>query len=645
MKHFLTILMLACSYILCGAQATSLTVDNQTPGWLSSKINYGDQLTVENLKITGYLNGKDFLFIKELNKKSLTGVIDLSDASIASGTEGKRTFDNTLNDELFAMSERTKKIILPKSVITSDPSIGGSYYDRFYYNVDTIIADCPNLEKIGPFYGTKYLYIGEGTQTIYLGYVFRGDYHHKVILPSTTTDLGADSSPSEEDTIISKIIHPEVLPKTAYFTNYWNKGIVIVPKGTKSAYYKSIFANMTIIENIPVSSLSLDITQKDLKIGKSFKLNATIYPSDANNKAIVWTSSNDRIVTTDANGLITAISYGEATITASSVDNPDIKDECIIKVIEPVTGITLNKNSLELLEDGSEQLFATIFPDKASNKSVSWRSLDINIATVSINGSVVGIKAGCTTIAATTEDGGFEALCRVKVKAKTVTATGLNLSTNSETILIGEKLQLSASISPENASNKGIAWTSTDANIASVNASGLVSALSEGETKIIATTTDGSNISAVCDIKVEKQLILASQIQINPTSVKLNTGESKVLTAIITPEEASSKEIQWSSTAPSVATISQDGEVYAVAEGEAIIVASTKDGSNLSASCSVTVATISGIESIAGFRDSAVKVFSINGYLLHEGKYSDAKLTPGIYIIVYNGKSYKIKVE
>ena len=70
MKQILLIIMLMCSSLLCGAQAISMTVDNQTPGWLSSKINYGDQLTVENLAVTGFVNQKDLTFIGSLMEKS-----------------------------------------------------------------------------------------------------------------------------------------------------------------------------------------------------------------------------------------------------------------------------------------------------------------------------------------------------------------------------------------------------------------------------------------------------------------------------------------------------------------------------------------------------------------------------------------------
>lgn len=108
MKYLITITLLVCINILCHAQATSLTVDNQTPGWLSSKINYGDQLTVENLTLTGYFNGTDFNFITDLsNRRSLHGVLDLSEAHIVAG--GEKMDNTSLADDAWSPS-----IINPK---------------------------------------------------------------------------------------------------------------------------------------------------------------------------------------------------------------------------------------------------------------------------------------------------------------------------------------------------------------------------------------------------------------------------------------------------------------------------------------------------------------------------------------------------
>lgn len=110
----------------------------------------------------------------------------------------------------------------------------------------------------------------------------------------------------------------------------------------------------------------------------------------------------------------------------------------------------MNKSVLELIEEESEQLIATVLPENASNKSLNWTSSDISVAMVSPDGTVYAIKPGQATIMATTVDGGFVALCKVTVKAKVVVAESISLSTTTASLTVGETLQLSANILPEN---------------------------------------------------------------------------------------------------------------------------------------------------------------------------------------------------
>lgn len=140
MKHLLTFLMLTYSYMLCGAQATSLTVDNQAPGWLSSKIGYGDQQTVQNLKITGFLNPDDLKFIGTLvSVHSLNGVIDLEDCQIV---DGKGVLTNSLGENSFSISNSNlsvRKIVMPIKLVSS--------YKCLYSEllVDTLVVGGANM--------------------------------------------------------------------------------------------------------------------------------------------------------------------------------------------------------------------------------------------------------------------------------------------------------------------------------------------------------------------------------------------------------------------------------------------------------------------------------------------------------------------
>lgn len=616
MKHLLSSLFLICTYVLCGAQVTSLTVDNKVAGTLSQRILYDDKLTVKNITISGELNADDFAFIKELNKSyNLLGIIDLTNTTVVSGgrcligTQYEATENNTLSVSVFETSRSVQKLIIPHSIDKWENrgqysyNGGNTAYNYSQLNCDTLIINCPNLTSVGNGIGTpKYIYFGEGIIGIqiysygltlasgeYNIAKFKGDL--ELYLPSTIERIyGHSYSGSPNVTINSKITNPErIKTNGTWYNTFLSKGVIYAPADTKESYLNSIFKNLTIVAPVSVKNITLSKENVQLKVGENISLLATIYPDNADNKDVVWSSSDDNIATVDANGLITAHKGGNAKIVVSSAENPNIKVSCNVSIIQPVTGIVLNTSNLELIEDASAQLNAMVLPEDASNKDVNWTSSDVSVAMVSPDGNVYAIKPGQATIMATTVDGGFVALCKITVKPKEVIATAIRLSKNDETLAIGEALQLNAVLEPDNVTNKTIRWTSTNSNIATVNSDGLVKALTEGSTQIIATTTDGSNLSAICNITVEKQFIGITQIQIDPSNARIPIGKSIKLNVLITPNNASSKNVLWSSTNTSVAKVSQDGEVIAIAEGEAFIIASTQDGSNLSATCNITV--------------------------------------------------------
>lgn len=170
-----------------------------------------------------------------------------------------------------------------------------------------------------------------------------------------------------------------------------------------------------------------------------------------------------------------------------------------------------------------------------------------------------------------------------------VLATGIALNMSQLNLITGSSSLLTATIMPDSATNKTVVWASNDPTIASVNASGLVTAVSLGTVTITASTTDGSNLSASCAVTVLENVVLAISIELNQTSVGMNEGETLQLTATVLPEDATDKTVTWASSDEAVATVDQNGLVTAVAAGTATITASTIDGSDLSASCEVTV--------------------------------------------------------
>ena len=211
-------------------------------------------------------------------------------------------------------------------------------------------------------------------------------------------------------------------------------------------------------QNIPVNGVTLNPTLLSLFTGSSETLTATVEPSNATNKNVTWSSDKPEVATVE-NGKVTAKAAGTATITVQTQDGNHTAT-CIVTVTVPVTGVKLNKETLELFTDGSETLTATVEPGNATNKNVTWSSSVETIATVDNNGTVTAVGAGEATITATA--GGITATCVVHVrKPATVEASG---STNLSFTTDRNEFTLTAIVYGENLSQEPNCWEWTVAN-------------------------------------------------------------------------------------------------------------------------------------------------------------------------------------
>lgn len=276
---------------------------------------------------------------------------------------------------------------------------------------------------------------------------------------------------------------------------------VIVDGGTLDDSIKNSLGDSVIYK---VTKVELNKTSLTLGVGKSETLTATITPSNATNPNVTWSSNNESVATVN-NGVVTAIKAGTATITVKTEDG-EFTDNCTVTVnaaaIVPVESVSLDKTSLELTEGGTARLTATILPDNATNKNVTWSTSDASIATVT-DGVVTAVAPGTATITVTTEDGGKTATCAVTVAAATVPVTGVTLNKTSTSLYVGDTETLTPTITPDNATNKNLTWSSDDTSVATVDASGLVTAVSAGTATITVTTEDGAK-TATCTVTVSR---------------------------------------------------------------------------------------------------------------------------------------------
>jgi uncharacterized protein YjdB len=257
-----------------------------------------------------------------------------------------------------------------------------------------------------------------------------------------------------------------------------------------------------------------------------------------------------------------------------------------------VLGVSLNKATLSLIDGTTETLTATINPKNATNKDISWSSSDTSIATIDANGKVSAVKAGIATIIVTTADENKTASCTVSVTTATIAVYSITLNKTSFSLNKGASEILTAAITPENATNKNVTWSSNNADVTSVDANGKVTAVKAGTATITATTTDG-NKTATCAVTVT---VPVSSVALNKASLPLEKSKSEILTATVSPNDATNKKVSWTSSNSSAASVDNNGKITAEKTGTATITVTTEDGSK-TATCSVTV--ISPVSSVS----------------------------------------------
>ena len=239
-------------------------------------------------------------------------------------------------------------------------------------------------------------------------------------------------------------------------------------------------------------------------MGSTIQLAASITPSNATNQGVIWSSSDPAKATVNSSGLVTLIAAGSVIITATAQDGSGVtgtKALTINQVNIAVSAISVTGNATGAV-GGTIQLAASITPSNATNKNVVWSSSDPAKATVNSSGLVTLIASGSVTITATAQDGsGIVGTKAITITASTVAVTGISITGNSSGT-VGSTIQLAASITPSNATNQGVTWSSSDPAKATVNSSGLVTLIAAGSVTITATASDGSGVAGTKAITV-----------------------------------------------------------------------------------------------------------------------------------------------
>lgn len=259
---------------------------------------------------------------------------------------------------------------------------------------------------------------------------------------------------------------------------------------------------------VAVSGVALNKKVATVNVGKKVTVKATVTPANADNKTLVWTSSNTKIATV-SNGVVKGVKAGRVIITAKTTDGSNISATCTVTVKQPVTRISLSKKAT-MYTGKKLTLKAKVNPANASNKALTWKSSNTKIAKVASNGVVTGVKAGTVKITATAKDGSRKsATCTVTVRQS---VSKITLSkTNVVLPKKGSSYNVRVTVAPKNAYNKNVAVKSANTKVVKVSASTVksgktvkITAVKKGKIKVAFTAKDGSKKSAICKVTVKK---------------------------------------------------------------------------------------------------------------------------------------------
>ena len=361
---------------------------------------------------------------------------------------------------------------------------------------------------------------------------------------------------------------------------------------------------------IGVDSVTISPNVLNLKVGETSSLTYNISPSNADIKSTEWSSSNTGVVSVDKDGKVSAVGIGTANVVIKVVgqDNSEASDSIVVNVISQyisvnsVTLVDANNNTLSNsmnLNIGEEVTIKFLInPSNATLKETNWTNSDSS--KVSMKDSVgyaliKGIEVGSSDIEITVKDyDGNVKTDSVKVNVinsnQPVLVSSIALSPTSVTLNPNGTYKFNVTVSPSNATNKGVTWSSNDTNVVSVDQNGNIKALKDGMAKIRVTAQDGSGKYAEASVTVESSKptnILVTGVSLNASTVKMYVGQSYQLIHTIKPSNATNKGVTWSSSNTNVVSVS-NGKIVGKSSGKARITVTTNDG-KYSAYTDVTV--------------------------------------------------------
>ncbi len=574
------------TYIGSGAFDTSTLTSISIPAQTTSIYTnaFGTRETPEELTITGDTGSYAETYAKEKGYTFVTG--NAAETITLSKTEQKLSVgDNCQLNVSITPIGTTGAIVWSSSdedVVTVTPSA-----DVTKATIRAIAAGEADItvtcqEKTATCHVTANKYVK--SLKLSKEYAVITDYNGQMQLNATVTPIDAENAE-----LVWVSANPEIatVDQDGLVTAVSNGLVKIYARTIDGAMQTSCLVSV----NMTVDIERIAFTRKNVFLsGGTKQLDVIVEPAVAQTQnAVKFSSSDEGIATVDENGLLTAVADGTCDITVQTRDGKH-KDVChvTIQAVEvPVTGITISENSV-VLDDAvrTAVLHANVVPQNADVQNIIWESEDESIVSVDENGTVRAQNCGMTYVHAISLDGEYEAKCAVTVKEL---IKRLEIRPLEVWMKIGERAQLTPTLVPDSQYQGEIEWYSTNSKIATVDQSGCVTAIANGDAYIKCHTLDGSDLLAACKVNVGEGYIKMESISLTKEAYTLFVGEHVKLPVTIKPDNTTRKNVQYSTSNASVATVSADGNVYAANPGSAVITITSVYEPQVTASCQITV--------------------------------------------------------
>lgn len=503
MKQIYIFLVCLFASIGMNAQDKVMTVDNQTPGWLSSKMTYAQQVAVGDLTVTGYINPTDMEFINGLIGKRNLKVLNLYNVV----TIDKDNNDYVLWGNFIKAGKTLQKLILPKVFK------GGVHFNT---KIDSLFLICNSDTKVVTDSKINHLTLMEGSDSISSGFFRTSEACSISAFPNTLKFIGNNAFYGEKLSFHEPLVFPKSLKKIGgtkleekQVQSFWRDGAdndyrtLIVPisksrfdfPDSLKCYYSQEYGGY-------VSYCTRDIFKSDtITVGEKCdslfaRLEAKYAFFYAKNPPV---RDNDRY----SKNTIETLYVPEGSLEAYTKEYGAYDNIGNIVEMKKVSNIALRWTSPhQMVPNEHINLLFEVQPSDAFDKRLKWSSDNEEVATVDENGEVYAHKSGTATITVTSYDGSVSNSCKIVV-AKPVIGVSIEPA-EVELTELGKTAQLTAKIQPEDATNKNVTWKSSNESVCMVSNKGELLTTGYGKTVVLATTEDG-NYVGICIVTVSEE--------------------------------------------------------------------------------------------------------------------------------------------